>query len=107
MEFTGTAVVSTESGLRVSMTERNRIPKAVLKVEIETVRLAPNAGLRDAGLRDPARHVDAGDLPRPSEIWTAHLKLNQTAGTAADRGGRAAAARRTGRGLPGESVTPR
>ncbi|MYW96350.1 hypothetical protein G3I59_38510 [Amycolatopsis rubida] len=83
LEITGKAVISTEAGLRESMTERNRTPKAVLKVEIETVRLARNSALRDSGLWDPARHVDPGDLPRSSRIWTDHVKLNETAGAAA------------------------
>ncbi|WP_116198412.1 pyridoxamine 5'-phosphate oxidase family protein [Amycolatopsis circi] len=81
LEITGKAVISTELELRESMTERNRTPKAVLKVEIETVRLAPNAAVCEAGLWDPARHVDPADLPRSSTIWTDHLKLNETAGT--------------------------
>ncbi|MGW7536980.1 pyridoxamine 5'-phosphate oxidase family protein [Amycolatopsis sp. NPDC054798] len=85
LEITGTAVVSTESALRESMTERNRTPKAVLKVEIETVRLAESTAVRDAGLWDPARHVDPADLPRPAAIWTDHLKLNETAGTTAEQ----------------------
>ncbi|MGW4398177.1 pyridoxamine 5'-phosphate oxidase family protein [Amycolatopsis nivea] len=85
LEITGTAIVSTEAALRESMTERNRTPKAVLKVDIETVRLAPNSALRDSGLWDSANHVDPADLPRPSTVWTDHLKLNETAGAAAEQ----------------------
>lgn len=84
LEITGKAVVSTEDGLRESMTERNRTPKAVLKVEIETVRLARNDALRESGLWDSANHVDPAGLPRSSTIWTDHLKLNETAGAAAE-----------------------
>ncbi|WP_406632094.1 pyridoxamine 5'-phosphate oxidase family protein [Amycolatopsis sp. WGS_07] len=83
LEIVGKAVISTEAELRESMTERNRTPKAVLKVEIETVRLARSAAVRDAGLWDTARHVDRADLPRPSTIWTDHLKLNEASGVAA------------------------
>ncbi|UKD57867.1 pyridoxamine 5'-phosphate oxidase family protein [Amycolatopsis sp. FU40] len=83
LEITGKAAVSTDAGLRESTAERNRTPKAVLKVDVETVRLAQNSALRDSGLWDPARHVDPADLPRPSTVWTDHLKLNETAGAAA------------------------
>lgn len=83
LEITGKAVISTEPGLRESMTERNRTPKAVLKVEVETVRLGQCAAVREAGLWDAARHVDPADLPRSSTIWTDHLRLNETAGEAA------------------------
>ncbi|WP_370936894.1 pyridoxamine 5'-phosphate oxidase family protein [Amycolatopsis sp. cg13] len=83
LEITGKAVISTEPALRESMTERNRTPKAVLKVEVETVRLGQCAALCEAGLWDAARQVDPADLPRSSTIWTDHLKLNETAGEAA------------------------
>ncbi|GAA1025863.1 MULTISPECIES: pyridoxamine 5'-phosphate oxidase family protein [Amycolatopsis] len=84
VEITGKAFIRTESALRESMTERNRTPKTVLKVEIETVRLARNAAVLAAGLWDASRHVDPADLPRSSTIWTDHLKLNETAGEAAN-----------------------
>ncbi|MFD2472173.1 pyridoxamine 5'-phosphate oxidase family protein [Amycolatopsis silviterrae] len=83
LEIAGKAAISTEPELRESMTERNRTPKAVLKVEIETVRLAQSAAVRDAGLWDAARRVDPADLPKPSTIWTDHVRLNDTEGTAA------------------------
>ncbi|WP_033287600.1 pyridoxamine 5'-phosphate oxidase family protein [Amycolatopsis jejuensis] len=83
LELAGTAAISTESALRESMSERNRTPKAVLTVDVATVRLAPSAVIEAARLWDADRHVDPATLPRSSAIWTDHVKLNETAGVAA------------------------
>ncbi|RZQ62354.1 pyridoxamine 5'-phosphate oxidase family protein [Amycolatopsis suaedae] len=83
LELTGTATVSADRELRESMSERNRVPKAVLLVEVAHTRLTPSAALSEAALWDTGRHIDPGELPRPATIWTDHVKLNETTGVAA------------------------
>ncbi|MCE7008217.1 pyridoxamine 5'-phosphate oxidase family protein [Kibdelosporangium philippinense] len=83
LEITGTARITTDLALRESMSERGRTPKAVLVVETSSVHLADSPALRDADLWNAEHHIDPAELPRPSEIWTAHVKLNESKGLAA------------------------
>ncbi|GAA3585668.1 hypothetical protein GCM10022222_82860 [Amycolatopsis ultiminotia] len=83
LELTGTATISTEPELRESMSERRSTPKAVLVVEVAQVRLRHTPALRESRLWDAEWHVDPGELPKPSAIWTDHVKLNETSGAKA------------------------
>lgn len=83
LELTGIASISTDTALRESMSERGRTPKAALVVEVEHARLTHSAALRDARLWDAEHPVDPEDLPKPSEIWSDHVNLNETTGIAA------------------------
>ncbi|CAM3900350.1 pyridoxamine 5'-phosphate oxidase family protein [Tsukamurella ocularis] len=83
LELTGTATISTDAALREQLAERGRAPKAVVVVEVSRARLARSEGIVAAALWDTGRHVDPAELPRPSAVWTDHVKRNRTGGVGA------------------------
>ncbi|MBS4100193.1 pyridoxamine 5'-phosphate oxidase family protein [Tsukamurella paurometabola] len=83
LELTGTATISTDTDLREQLAERGKAPKAVVVVEVSRVRLARSEEIATAALWDTGRHVDRDALPRPSAVWTDHVKRNTTGGVGA------------------------
>lgn len=80
LELVGSASISADEALRESLAERGRAPKAVLLFEVAQSRLAPSPAIGASSIWDTGRHVDTADLPRPSAVWTDHIKLNETGG---------------------------
>ncbi|AUN39892.1 pyridoxamine 5'-phosphate oxidase family protein [Tsukamurella tyrosinosolvens] len=83
LELTGTATISTDPELREQLAERGKAPKAVIVVEVSRARLARSEGIAAAALWDTGRHVEPAALPRPSAVWTDHVKRNTTGGVGA------------------------
>ncbi|BDH56502.1 pyridoxamine 5'-phosphate oxidase family protein [Tsukamurella sp. PLM1] len=83
LELTGTATISTDPALREQLAERGKAPKAVVVVEVSRSRLARSDGIAAAALWDLGRHGDTAALPRPSAVWTDHVKRNTTGGVGA------------------------
>ncbi len=83
LELTGTATISTDTALREQLAERGKAPKAVIVIEVSRARLARSEGIAAAALWDLGRHADTAELPRPSAVWTDHVKRNTTGGVGA------------------------
>ena len=83
LELTGTATISTDPALREQLAERGKAPKAVIVVEVSRSCLARSEGIAAAALWDVGRHPDTAELPRPSAVWTDHVKRNTTGGVGA------------------------
>ncbi|KXP09098.1 hypothetical protein AXK57_14970 [Tsukamurella pulmonis] len=83
LELTGTAGISTDETLREQLAERGKAPKAVIVVEVSRARLARSDAIAAAALWDTSRHVDPAGLPRPSAVWTDHVKANKSGGVGA------------------------
>jgi len=83
LELTGTATVSADAALREQLAERGKAPKAVVVVEVSRARLGRSEGIAAARLWDVGQHADPAGLPRPSAVWTDHVKRNKSAGVGA------------------------
>ncbi len=83
LEITGVATISTDAGIREQLAERGKTPKAVVVVEVSHARLARSGAIADSGLWDTGRHADLTQLPRPSAVWTDHVRSNPANGVGA------------------------
>jgi uncharacterized protein len=83
LELSGQARLSDDATLLASMAVRGKVPKVALLLDVARAVLAPSAALAAADLWNPAILLDAARLPRMSQVFIDHVKLNKQRGVAA------------------------
>lgn len=83
LEISGCASLSTEPALLATMAVQGKVPKVALVIEPDTAELVASPALVAARLWDASRHVPRDRLPRMSEVFVDHVKLNKQAGLGA------------------------
>lgn len=83
LELRGRARLSDDPALLAPMAVRGKVPKLALLLDVEQATLAPSAALQAADLWNPAIVRDPATLPRMSQVFIDHVKLNKQRGLAA------------------------
>lgn len=83
LELGGRARLSDDAALLAPMAVRGKVPKLALLLDVERAVLAPSAALAAADLWNPAIVLDPSSLPRMSQVFIDHVKLNKQRGIAA------------------------
>jgi len=83
LELGGRARLSDDPALLAPMAVRGKVPKLALLLDVERAVLAPSAAIAAADLWNPASVRDASELPRMSQVFIDHVKLNKQRGIAA------------------------
>jgi len=83
LELSGRARLSDDPALLAPMAVRGKVPKLAMLLDVERAVLAPSAAIVAADLWNPANVLDAGELPRMSQVFIDHVKLNKQRGIAA------------------------
>jgi PPOX class probable FMN-dependent enzyme len=79
LEVLGEAHVTDDPTLCGEMAMSGKAPKSAIVVSVEQTALVPSAALAEAGLWDEVSRK-APDLPPAGQIWTDHVKRNDTRG---------------------------
>ncbi len=82
LSIAGRGTLSTDADLLSTMVVKGKTPTLALVVEIDHVELERGA-VAAADLWNPTHHVTRDDLPRATQMWTDHVKANETKGVAA------------------------
>ncbi len=83
LELSGRARLSEDPALLAPMAVRGKVPKLAMLLDVERAVLAPSAAIAAADLWNPANVRDASELPRMSQVFVDHVKLNKQRGIAA------------------------
>lgn len=83
VELQGKATIDTEPGLLEALAVQGKRPKVAVVVEVEHAERRPEPAIGAAGLWDPTRHVEAGELPRAGKIWADHVRRHDGGGLVA------------------------
>jgi len=83
LELRGRAGLTTDDGVRIPMTMRDKTPKVALVVDVDHAEVRHSPVPAAAGLWDQTRNVDTSTLPRMAKVFTDHVKQNRTKGVAA------------------------
>lgn len=79
----GQASISQDEALRARGEVKGHLPSVMLVIDVAEVALERSPAMSAAGLWDPSRRISSKELPRASQIWTDHVKLNDDPGIAA------------------------
>ncbi|MEM9464344.1 MAG: pyridoxamine 5'-phosphate oxidase family protein [Actinomycetota bacterium] len=83
IELRGRAGVTSDDGVRERLAVGGKVPHAAIVLSVDRVEARTERGITDAGLWDRSRHIDPADLPRPTQVWTDHVKRNDDPGIGA------------------------
>lgn len=83
LELSGRARLSDDPALLAPMAVRGKVPKLAMLLDVERTVLAPSAAIAAADLWNPVNVRDASELPRMSQVFIDHVKLNKQRGIAA------------------------
>ncbi|MBK7976331.1 MAG: pyridoxamine 5'-phosphate oxidase family protein [Deltaproteobacteria bacterium] len=83
LELRGVVRVTDDAALRRSMAMGDKVPHAVLVLEVESCALARCDAIAASRLWDRALQVPLDELPTAGQIWTDHIRANRSGGLAA------------------------
>lgn len=68
LRINGHARISTDPDLLARFSENGKLPRSVIAIQVETVYFQCSRALLRSELWNPAKHLDKGDIPSPSQI---------------------------------------